>query len=87
MRKYLKTEADTLDTYPIKTEASTLDTYSIDQSAYTTFRQRIDDLQHRCVALLDVLKAEEANELQTSKKLEGAIVDASEWVVLRLSFI
>jgi len=70
-----------------ETEASTLDTCLSSEPAYTVLRRSIKDLQRRCVALLDVLKAEESNGPSTSQRLEGAIADANEWVVPCLSMI
>jgi hypothetical protein len=70
-----------------KAEASTVDTCLSDKPTYTVLRRSVKDLQHRCKTLLDVLKAEESNGPPTSRRLEGAIVDANEWVVLRLPVI
>ena len=55
--------------------------------AYTASRRSIKDLLHRCMTLLDVLKAEDTTGPPTSKRLEGAIVDAIEWVVPFFSVI
>lgn len=58
-----------------------LDTCLDGEPAYTVLRRSVKDLQRRCMALLDVLKAEESNGPPTSRRLEGAISDANEWVV------
>ena len=52
--------------------------------AYTVFRQSVKQLQRQCMVLLDVLKAEESDGQPTSQRLEGRIIDATEWVVPRL---
>jgi len=59
-------------------EASTLGTCLDGEPAYTVLRRSVKNLQRRCMALLDVLKAEESNGPPTSRRLEGAIVDANE---------
>ena len=68
-------------------EASTLDICLSGEPAYTFLRRSVKDLQRRCVALLDVLKAEESNGPSTSQRLEGAIIDANEWVVASFSVV
>ena len=68
-------------------EASILDTSLSNEPAYTILRRSVIDLQYRCMALLDVLKTEESDGPPTSQRLEGAIIDANEWVVPHLSAV
>ena len=52
-------------------------TYPVDEETYTASRQNIKELLKRCVNLLEIL-AEASQGPPTSKRLEGAIVDANE---------
>jgi len=52
-------------------------TYPVDEATYTASRQNIKELQKRCINLLEVLDSEESQGPPTSKRLEGAIDDAS----------